>query len=202
MSSVKGFYVRLWCKDTSSGVYKCASNASGVSLEDNKTFGFCRYKSCDGLEATGKVKSLYVEEYAESDDVRVWQSAVLSRSSGSVTLVLYWFGVDPSLGYSGILDESEELRQVSVASSGYNSFRSALDGCLVEYWDDYRCRRVLLYLEEAVSMSVDKLCVLPYKEVSFKFGNVFGGSFPLDDDTISTWLSSGGRLPASSPSSG
>lgn len=185
----KGFYVRVWSR-SSDGVY-VASSVDGVSLEGG-AFGACRYESCDGLESLGALKSNYVENYAEALSVRIWQySGGVRHEQTEITLKLCFFGADPAKSSSAVTAE-DEADLFLKAQESYYAFVDAVDGKLVEYWDDYRKRRVLMYLNDAVSMASDKMFGFPYKEVQFKFTNVFGRSYALDDTTISDWLSRGG----------
>lgn len=185
----KGFYVRSYKRSgDDSGAVFVSDTQSGVSIEGGD-FGYCRYKSCSGLESYGEVKTVYTESYAESDGTRVYVGEDAARESTSVTLELYFFGSDPDVSDESVSDDVTE--QIVAASESYHKFMDYVSGCYVLYWDDYRQRQVLLYLQNAVETSSDVIKGIPYKEVSFKFSNVFGRSFSMSDTTIDNYLKSG-----------
>lgn len=186
----RGFYIRTWKRDAASGAY--AVDKDTVSLEDNVTFGICRYKQCDGVELVGAVRSIYTETYAEADSARVWISDDgVRREQTSITLTLLWFGSDPMVSDGS--NDDDTASDIERINAGYHAFLDAVGGRMVEYWDGYRQRRVLMYLKEAVTINSDIIKNVPYRQAQFKFTNVFGESFALDDDTITKWLASGGR---------
>lgn len=185
------FFIRCYVM-SSDGVISSVDE-DWLPLEGGQ-FGFLRYKSCDGLESVGKPKMNYVETYAESESARVYLGQELAHEQTSVTLTLYFFGSDPNLS-SGALSENEASQsEIKAASVAYNKFREKIDGKFVRYYDDYRQREVLLYLSDAVSMTTDRLHGVVYKEVQFKFTNVFGKSFSHDDaSVIDDYISSNGK---------
>jgi hypothetical protein len=63
-----------------------------------------RYKQCKGLNDKGKKKSIYTESYADSDDLRVYEDATLSREATSIELTLYFMGANKQGAYDSFYD--------------------------------------------------------------------------------------------------
>lgn len=158
----------------SDGVYEV-----GEEYDLERSFAGLRYKSFKGLSYYGDVKGVYSEDWAEEDGVDVYVGSDDVRSGTECELVLYFFDV------SGDSDVSEGY---SLAYGVYSSFVDFLSGKLVIYRDTVRRRRVLLYMEEGIEPSVDVIDGIPYLQCTFKFCNVYGRSFGLDDMTIANRL--------------
>ena len=95
-----------------------------------------------------------------------------SREKTDFTLKLYFF--DPN-------NNSDETTAIAAIDEAYHKFVEYITGGYIKFWDNVRQRKVYLSYQESTKPSVDKLYGLVYKDVSFKFVNVFGKSFPLDD---------------------
>lgn len=172
------FYIRRYRKRD--GVYVSLDDRE-MSLEDD--FGFVRYKSMSGLNAVGKIKSVYTETYAEREDARVYMSDKVVREQTSCTLSVYMFGSDPSAPASLTVQE-----RICNAEKSWAEFYSRLEGCLVLWRDDYRQRKALFYVVEAPDVKSDVIKNIPYLQCDVKLTNVFGRTFALEDKTIESWL--------------
>lgn len=126
------------------------------------------YKSMTGLNTYGKPK-LYTESFPESSKVSVLITP--QREQTDLQLSLYFFGKE----------NATEEEKFTEADKAYHEFVSLISGCLVTYRDNYRKRKVKMYLVDATDVKTDTLYNEPYKEVLFKFKNVYGYSFSLDN---------------------
>ena len=147
---------------------------SGDTKDMEKDFEGAMYKSADGIETVGTPK-VYTEEYPEEGVMDVYFPDEMVFKSTDFTLKVYFI---PKKDIS----EQEPVAQINEA---YNAMKDFLSGSLVMYWDNIRKRKVLVALTESVKPTTSS--VKPggeYYEVSFKFKNVFGRSFPLDDETL------------------
>ena len=168
---------------------KAVQSAAGVwslgeTVDLESRFKGLRYKSASGLRSYGRVKGVYSVSYAEEDGSRVYASQSVRREETEVTLTLYFF--DPeSRDTSGI-----ESRRAAILAAGeaYAAFVAYVSGGMVVYWDTVRQVKELLYLQEAVSPSVDSVRGVIYLEAPFKFRNKHGRPFALDDVTIESEL--------------
>lgn len=178
------FYISKYIRDSDDGVWKL----DGVrkSLEDD--FGHCRYKSMSGLNSRGKQKGVYTESYPESNALRVHVEPNAYREATTCTLTLYFFGSDPSLPTT-----LSAVEQVKVMEDGWHSLFDWMEGGLLLWYDEYRQRKALLYVSEAVEPSSDVVKNVPYLQCAVKLGNGFGKTFGSDDTTIEDWLASGGK---------
>lgn len=180
--SDKKFHISKVTRDAATGVY---SLSPSVSLEDD--FGYCRYKSMSGLNKRGAQKGVYSESYPESNAVRVYIEENATREQTTCTLTVYFFGCDPQLP-TGMTEAEQTVRM----ENDYHSFLDYLEGCMFLWQDDYRGRKALFYLTDAVEPSSDIIKNCPYLCVSLTLSNVFGKTFASDDNTIEDWLASGG----------
>lgn len=128
---------------------------SAVSIEEH--FDGLRYLKCTGLSDYGKIKNIYTESYAETDELRVYIPTTIARENTDIELQLLFTG--------------ESRRDV------YDSFLSYISGYRIKFWDDCRNREVEMILVEAVTLSDDILIGgEPYMIASFKFTNCNGQS--------------------------
>lgn len=178
------FYISKYIRDSDDGVWKL--NGVRKSLEDD--FGHCRYKSMSGLNSRGKQKGVYTESYPESNALRVHVEPNAYREATTCTLTVYFFGSDPSLPTT-----LSAVEQVKVMEDGWHSLFDWMEGGLLLWYDEYRQRKALLYVSEAVEPSSDVVKNVPYLQCAVKLNNVFGKTFGSDDTTIEDWLASGGK---------
>jgi len=69
-----------------------------------------RYKQCKGLNDKGKKKSVYTESYADSDELRVWESGTLAREATTIELTLYFMGEGKQSTYDSFYDYIKQGR--------------------------------------------------------------------------------------------
>lgn len=179
-SSVMGYDGVIDCymcdvlTDADTGVYSVGDE---YNLE--RQFPGLRYKQFKGLSYYGAFKGVYEEDWAEEDGVDVYVSPSDVREQTEVELSLYFF--DPN----GSEDVSEAYLSMYEV---YNAFMELVSASMVIYRDTVRQRRALLYLSEAIEPSVDSINGKIYLSAVFKFKNVYGRTFALDDTTIADRL--------------
>lgn len=142
----------------------------GTSVEIQEQFKGARYNKADGLESYGKTRS-YTETYPESPTPDVFFPDNLTREVVDFTLTLYFFDIDK---------HDEETDAIKAVDESYHAFVDYISGTFIKYWDNVRQRKVLLAYMEQTKPTVDRLYGIIYKEVSFKFTNLYGRSFPLN----------------------
>lgn len=129
------------------------------------------YKQCTGLEAYGKTRP-YVETYAESDKAYVHVAENDPRDQTDITLTLYFFDAEKHETFA---------ENIAAIDAVYHSFIDFISKCKIIYSDTARKRKVMVYLSDSTDPKTDKLYGKVYKEVEFKFKNMFGRSFGIDD---------------------
>lgn len=102
-----------------------------------KDFPGLKYKEFKGLESYGKIKSVYTEEFAETDELQVFQNPTPIRENTDLTLSLVFIG-----------DKRRET---------YHDFVDYISNGKIRYWDDCRYRQVDFILIEAIEPSEDIL---------------------------------------------
>lgn len=142
----------------------------GTSVEIREHFRGACYCKADGVEAYGKIRS-YTETYPESPMPDVFFPDNLTRETTDFILTLYFFDID---------NHDEETEAIKAVDEAYHAFVDYISGTFIKYWDNVRQRKVLLTYLEPTKPTVDRLYGIIYKEVSFKFTNLYGRSFPLD----------------------
>lgn len=121
------------------------------------------YSKCTGLNDNGKVKNIYTETFAESDETKVWITDEPVREPISCTLTLFFVG---------------DNRQAS-----YHNFVETISQGLWYYWDTKRKRKIKFFLQEAITVKDDNYKGnIKYMEVDFKLTCVWGESFPCDEN--------------------
>lgn len=119
------------------------------------TFQGMKYISCDGLSNYGKVKNIYTETYAETDELRVYLPENVARENTDIEFV---FGF-----------EKENRRDT------YDRFVSWISGKKLRYWDTCRNREVEMVLVEKLEVDEDVLIgSSPFITIPFKFKNLNG----------------------------
>lgn len=131
------------------------------------------YQAADGVEAIGQPR-VYTEEYPESNELSVYFSEKTTLKATDFTLKLYFIAPD----------DKKDNEAIDCIINSYHSFIDYLQGSLILYWDNVRKRKLLLALTESVKPSTTSVLEgREYLAVSFKFKNVYGKSFALDDET-------------------
>lgn len=127
----------------------------GELIDLEAHFAGLRYQKCTGLNDKGKRKNIYKETYSDSDTVRVWQGAEVTREATTITFTFFFFGAN---------------RQ-----SVYTAFYDYVKNGEITYYDTARKKKALLVLSEAITVSNDVWKgSKPYIEASFKFDNLWG----------------------------
>lgn len=142
----------------------------GESVEIQDYFRGACYKKADGIENYGKIR-LYTEKFPESLTPDIFFPDNLTREDTELTLTLCFFDLDK---------HEEEAEAIKSVDEAYHSFVDYISGSYIKYWDNVRQRKVMLAYEESTKPTVDNLYGIIYKEVSFKFKNIYGKSFPLN----------------------
>lgn len=160
-------------------ITRITTNKDGTDQPDeeveisDKFKGLC-YNAVSGLDKYGKIR-MYKEIYPESPKIDVFIPSDFTREATTISLKLYFF--DPN-------NSSDQETAVAAVEKIYNDFVEYISGVKIKYRDNVRKRKALLCLEEAVDPDVDRLYGVVYKSVTFKFNNIYGQTFALDDSTI------------------
>lgn len=131
-------------------------DAEGARLYDLESdFKGLRYLQCKGLEDKGKPKNKYTEEYADSNELRVYEPNEVRLESTTITLTLLFVGDD---------------RQ-----SVYDTFYNYVKKGKFYYHDNVRKKQAYITLLDAVKPSEDMYKgSTPYIQADFKFQNLWG----------------------------
>lgn len=114
-----------------------------------------KYSKSAGLLTKGKRKNVVVESYADSDTLRVWQGADVTREATNITFTFYFVGDD---------------RQ-----SVYEAFYNYIKNGQISYWDTKRKKVALLIFSDKSDPKEDIYKgSIPYILVDFKFQNLWG----------------------------
>lgn len=139
-------------------------------IDIEEQFPGLAYHKCSGLEKEGKPK-LYAETFVEEDDASVFIPSDGPKEQTSISLTLYFF----PMGNYGSDEEG-----IARATKCYHNFLDYISGKKIIYRDTGRKRKVIMYLSDEPEISTDRLYGIPYKDVTFKFTNLFGRSFDYD----------------------
>lgn len=145
--------------------YKCYMRRVDILGEPEKDlevdFPGLIYKEFSGLDSYGKIKSVYTEEFAETDELQVYQNSTPIRENTDLTFTCIFIGND--------------------RRKTYHSFVDFLSKGKIQYWDNIRKRKVTFILIEAIKPSDDKLYGgSPYIMASFKLKNIKGQTDALE----------------------
>lgn len=156
-------------------IAKAAKGSNGEfviedAVEIAEHFNGACYNKAEGIEAYGKIRS-YTETYPEEPTPDIFFPDNLTRETNNFTLTLYFFDPDK---------HEEETEAIAAVDAAYHNFVEYISGTFIKYWDNIRQRKVMLAYQEEIKPTVDRLYGIIYKEVSFKFTNLYGRSFPLD----------------------
>lgn len=179
------YYIRRFVQ--SGGLYIADGDAK--SIEDD--FGYCRYKSITNMNVFGAPKMCYEETFVEDIGSKVWLGSVNVYEPITHELSLYFFGMSPEEQTAGISSSV----QIQNAEKSWSAFIDWISGHLLVWWDEgerARGLKSLCYVKESPEVNSDIIKGVPYLECVVKLENILGRSFPKDDMTIETLLSSGG----------
>ena len=129
-----------------------------------------KYKSATGLQDYGEQR-VYVEEFPESSKASVVVSG--ARKQTDITLTMLFFSSE---------DTDDETEAYSSADKTYHEFMSLISGDKFVYSDNLRNRKAVVYLNGKPDIKNDSLYGIVYKEVVFKFKNVYGHTFAEDEE--------------------
>lgn len=114
-----------------------------------------RYQKCVGLNDKGKPKNIYTEEYSDSDTLRVWQGAEVTRKATDITFSFVFMG--------------------DTRHKAFEDFYAYAKIGTIKYWDTARNKEALLVLTNEVKIGdEDWYGSTPYFKVDFKFQNLWG----------------------------
>lgn len=144
-------------------IYMQRIDKAGEPVKDLEAdFPGLRYVSCEGLSDKGKPKNYYTEEYADSDELRVFVPETVCRESTEIKLTLLFIGAD--------------------RREAYDSFYAYVSLGKFHYWDTVRMRRATVFLNSAVELDEDHFKGGdPYIMVEFDLTNVYGDTEAVTD---------------------
>lgn len=133
--------------------FKKDNDATIKDLE--KDFIGLKYCKCVGLEARGERKNVYTENYADSDEIRVWQGKDVTREATEIVFTFYFLG---------------DSRQ-SIIDSFYEYIKNGI----ISYWDTKRYKKAYMIFKDKFTISEDMFVgSTPYKKVDVTFQNLWG----------------------------
>ena len=123
----------------------------------------CKYVKFEGLSETGKVKNIYTETYAETEELRMYipDEVLYDNTDMSLTLLFSPYSENDS-------DVQDNER----------AFFEYVSGHKIEYHDTFRNRYVSLLLINKPEVVGEVLYGgSRYREVKYTFKNIYGRSF-------------------------
>ena len=149
---------KYWDKNKSQYV----DEAKGELIDIEAQFK-CKYVKFEGLSETGKVKNIYTETYAETEELRVYIPDEVLYENTDLSLTLL-FAPD-STNESDVQDNER-------------AFFEYVSGHKIEYHDTFRNRYVSLLLLNKPEVVGEVLYGgSRYREVKYTFKNIYGRSF-------------------------
>lgn len=146
--------------------------SAGSEVDIQTFFKGAYYNAIDGLDAYGKTVT-YSENYAENESTDIFFPKKTKYEESEFSIKLYFFDKD---------NHTNETDAIKAIDDTYHAFVDYISGCYIKFWDNIRKRKVMLSYQGGTNPEKDSLYGLIYKSVTFKFNNVFGRSFPLNDD--------------------
>lgn len=137
--------------------YLIARYADSVweDYKDMEDYFSLKVSLVSGMSSKGKIKNIYTETYAESNDLRTWFPTDIARENTTITI---------TLGFNGA--NRHDL---------FDSFISWASGYLLKFKDVVRNRETEMFLLEAVELDDDFLFGSdPYLTAEIKFTNIHG----------------------------
>lgn len=147
-----------WNKETSQ-----YDNEEKGELIDIEEWFKCKYVRFEGLSETGKVKNIYIETYAESEELRMYipDDVLYENTEMSLTLLFA-----PNTENDSDVQDNER------------AFFEYVSGHKIEYHDTFRNRYVSLVLLNKPEVVGEVLYGgSRYREVKYTFKNIYGRSF-------------------------
>ena len=147
-----------WNKETSQ--YDEESKGELIDIEAQFK---CKYVKFEGLSETGKVKNIYTETYAETEELRVYIPDEVLYENTDLSLTLLFA---PSSTEDNDVQDNER------------AFFEYVSGHKIEYHDTFRNRYVSLLLLNKPEVIGEVLYGgSRYREVKYTFKNIYGRSF-------------------------
>ena len=149
---------KYWDKNKSQYV----EEAKGELIDIEAQFK-CKYVKFEGLSETGKVKNIYTETYAETEELRMYipDEVLYENTDMSLTLLFSPYSENDS-------DVQDNER----------AFFEYVSGHKIEYHDTFRNRYVSLMLLNKPEVIGEVLYGgSRYREVKYTFKNIYGRSF-------------------------
>ena len=149
---------KYWDKNKSQYV----EEAKGELIDIEAQFK-CKYVKFEGLSETGKVKNIYTETYAETEELRMYipDEVLYENTDMSLTLLFSPYSENDS-------DVQDNER----------AFFEYVSGHKIEYHDTFRNRYVSLLLLNKPEVVGEVLYGgSRYREVKYTFKNLYGRSF-------------------------
>ena len=147
-----------WNKDT--GKYDKEDKGELIDIEEHFK---CKYVKFEGLSETGKVKNVYTETYADSEELRVYVPDEVLYEQTDISLTLLFA---PSSTNDNDVQDNER------------AFFEYVSGHKIEYHDTFRNRYVSLLLINKPEVVGEVLYGgSRYREVKYTFKNLYGRSF-------------------------
>lgn len=133
------------------------NNIWGSAIDLEEYFPGLKYVSCTGLSDYGKIKNIYTESYAETEQLRVYMPDTIVRGNTDIEF---------EFGFTG-----ENRRDT------YDNFVEWISGYKLKYWDTARHREVEMILIDAIEVDEDLLLgSSPFIVVPFTFKNLKGST--------------------------
>ena len=149
---------KFWNKEAN----KYDDEAKGEIIDIEEHFK-CKYVKFEGLSETGKVKNVYTETYAETEELRVYMPDEVLYENTELSLTLLFA---PSSNNENDVQDNER------------SFFEYVSGHKIEYHDTFRNRYVSLLLINKPEVVGEILYGgSRYREVKYTFKNIYGRSF-------------------------
>ena len=149
---------KYWDKNKSQYV----EEAKGELIDIEAQFK-CKYVKFEGLSETGKVKNIYTETYAETEELRVYMPDEVLYENTDLSLTLLF---------------SPYSENDSDVQDNERAFFEYVSGHKIEYHDTFRNRYVSLLLLNKPEVVGEVLYGgSRYREVKYTFKNIYGRSF-------------------------
>ena len=147
-----------WNKDNS----QYAEEAKGELIDIEAQFK-CKYVKFEGLSETGKVKNIYTETFAESEELRMYIPDEVLYDNTEISLTLLF---------------APDTENDSDVQDNERAFFEYVSGHKIEYHDTFRNRYVsLILLNKPEVVSEVLYGGSRYREVKYTFKNIYGRSF-------------------------
>ena len=147
-----------WNKETSQ--YDEEEKGELIDIEEQFK---CKYVRFEGLSETGKVKNIYTETYAETEELRMYIPDEVLYDNTEISLTLLF---------------APDTENDSDVQDNERAFFEYVSGHKIEYHDTFRNRYVSLLLLNKPEVVGEVLYGgSRYREVKYTFKNIYGRSF-------------------------